>query len=81
MSNKLNDDNLVRLLHIGLKHELGHVLTEQLVKGAVKEYEVKVRASIKPLVEGIVLDKVQKISDIATLTEHLQVYIRWSDDT
>lgn len=77
---QLNDGNVVKYIQVGLKHALSKVLTEQLVQEEVSRYEQEVRAKIKPLVEGIIVESVQTMNDVNTIATHLDVYVRWLED-
>jgi len=77
---KPNLNNFISLAKSGLEKEVKKAITEQMVREQLKEYEVKLRETIKPIVESVAFKGVEGLKDAMRLREELHVFLHWDDE-
>ena len=75
MSAAVNSKYLDDILLKGLDKYLVDDLTEKFVSEKVKEFEEELRATIKPRLDKITVENVERVTEVLEFTEELRVKI------
>jgi len=76
MSKIYSTHNVVELIRRGLSESLKEVLTEELVADELASFEVRLRETIKPTIERVSLEHVDRVVDMMSVRDELNVHIR-----
>jgi len=72
--------NMVELLRAGLEEAVKKAVTDRLVNEQLKEFEDKIRETIKPIVNSISFSGIKSIRDAMRLRDELHVYLHYDDE-
>ena len=72
--------DVVKAISYGLEREVKKALTEELVRGALEDYEAKVRERIKPIVESVTMKSVDTLRDAMRMRDELVVSLSWKEE-
>lgn len=79
MINEITDLNFIHILKENLEQRVKEVITEKIVEEQLNEYEIKLRDTIKPLVESVSFNGIEGVRNMLMMREELHVYLHIND--
>ena len=71
--------NIIEILQRELAKRVKDAITEELVKEELAKIEPMVREIIKPLVEKVTFEKIERIQDFYLVRDDIKIFLKWDE--